>query len=324
MRLRKIAISVSVATVAATLLSAATALPAQGPDIPTAAQIAWAFPLSSPGAAHPADEVVKRVPGSSAAYTRAQIEDPFAAPDWFPTEHPPMPDVVAHGKKPGVQACARCHLAHGFGHPQSANLAGLPSAYIAQQMLDFGSGRRANSAVMTNFGKAMTGQEIKDASDYFASMKPQRWVRVIESETVPKSYLAGGGLRLRDEAGGTELLGRRIIELPEDDEQVENRNPHSGFVAYVPVGSLKVGAALVSGGGGKSVQCAICHGPGLRGLATVPSIAGRSPIGTVRQLIGFQNGARNGEWAPLMKGVVDRLTLDDMISIAAFTASLQP
>jgi cytochrome c553 len=324
MKLLEIATSVSVVTIAATLLSAAVAQPAQGPGVPLPEQLPWAFPFMTPGAAHPADEVVKHVPGSSAAYTRAQIEDPFAAPDWFPTEHPPMPDVVARGKKPDVQACARCHLAHGFGHPQSANLAGLPSAYIVQQMLDFGSGRRTNSAIMTKFAAAMTGQEIKAASDYFASMKPQRWVRVIESETVPKSHFAGGGLRLRDEAGGTEPLGRRIIELPEDDEQVENRNPHSGFVAYVPVGSLKRGAGLVSGGGGRSVSCAICHGQGLRGLATVPSIAGRSPIGTVRQLIGFQNGARNGEWAPLMKGVVDRLTLDEIIDIAAITASLQP
>jgi cytochrome c553 len=268
--------------------------------------------------------MVRHVPGSSASYTRAQIEDPFAPPDWFPTDHPPMPDVVAHGRRPSIQACARCHLANGFGHPQSANLAGLPSSYIAQQMYDFRSGARKNSAIMTVFAKAMTDEEIKAAGDYFASVRPQRWIRVVEAANVPNSHVSGGNLRLLNEDGGTEPIGQRIIEVPEDGEQVQNRNPRSGFVAYVPVDSLKRGAALVSGGAGKTTQCAICHGPGLRGLATVPSIAGRSAIGTVRQLINFQSGARVGEWSALMKGPVAKLTLDDIIAIAAYTSSLEP
>jgi cytochrome c553 len=154
--------------------------------VATPPQLPWAFPVSAPGAAHPADDMVRHVPGSSASYTRAQIEDPFAPPDWFPTDHPSMPDVVAHGRRPSIQACARCHLANGFGHPQSANLAGLPSSYIAQQMYDFRSGARKNSAIMTLFAKAMTDEEIKAAGDYFASVKPQRWTRVVEAANVPR------------------------------------------------------------------------------------------------------------------------------------------
>ena len=47
------------------------------------------------------------------------------------------------------------------------------------------------------------------------------------------------------EADGTEPIGSRIIEVPADDEQAELRNPRSGFIAYVPKGSLKKGEALV-------------------------------------------------------------------------------
>ena len=31
-----------------------------------------------------------------------QIRDLFKAPDWHPTDHPFMPDIVSTGRKPGV------------------------------------------------------------------------------------------------------------------------------------------------------------------------------------------------------------------------------
>ena len=56
----------------------------------------WAYPpIKVP---KPADAtVIKTVPASSQKYSLAQIDDPFNPPDWFPNEHPPMPQVVAHG-----------------------------------------------------------------------------------------------------------------------------------------------------------------------------------------------------------------------------------
>jgi cytochrome c553 len=72
------------------------------------------------------------------------------------------------------------------------------------------------------------------------------------------------------------------------------------------------------------VQCSICHGPDLKGLGPVPGIAGRSPSYTARQLYDMQHGARNGVWTDLMKPVVAKLTDDDVISLAAYTASLVP
>jgi cytochrome c553 len=118
----------------------------------------------------------------------------------------------------------------------------------------------------------------------------------------------------------------RIIETPENVEHTEIlRDPRSGFIAYVPPGSVKKGEALVtSGGSGKTVACAVCHGADLRGMGPVPGLAGRSPSYLARQMHDMQAGARHGEWTELMKPVVARLTEDDLVSITAYLASRTP
>jgi len=102
------------------------------------------------------------------------------------------------------------------------------------------------------------------------------------------------------------------------------RDGHAHFVAYVPLGSLQKGRALVAVENGKAGSCTMCHGDDLRGLGPVPRIAGRSPSYIVRQLYDFQTGVRAGGWSPLMKPVVEKLSLDEMISLAAYAASLSP
>jgi cytochrome c553 len=147
---------------------------------------------------------------------------------------------------------------------------------------------------------------------------------VVETNTVPKTRNAGG-MYLTLEGGEKEPLGQRILETPEDAEATEVlRNPHSGFIAYVPVGSIKKGEALVTKGAGKTTQCGLCHGADLKGLGPVPGIAGRSPSYLVRQLFDMQQGARKGTWTELMKPVVAGLSQDDMLNIAAYTSSRTP
>ena len=68
-------------------------------------------------------------PGSDKSYTRKEINDLFNPPDWYPDMHPPMPQVVAHGKAPKVRACGACHLPTGTGHDESAYVAALPAGY---------------------------------------------------------------------------------------------------------------------------------------------------------------------------------------------------
>ena len=81
---------------------------------------------------------------------------------------------------------------------------------------------------------------------------------------------------------------------------------------------------MTTGGNGRTVACGTCHGPDLKGLGPVPPIAGRSPSYTVRQLWDMKTGNRNGLWAPLMKAAIEKLTIEDLVSIAAYTSSREP
>jgi cytochrome c553 len=291
----------------------------------------WAYPATDPGLQREADDgAVKHVPGSNEGFTRREVGNFFGVKDWFPNERPPMPDVVQNGRRPDVRACAGCHLPNGLGHPESADLAGLPAEYFFQQVKDFQSGKRKNvlparSNGMVTIAKALTDDEIKSAAGYFASLKPQPWVKVKEGDTVPVTFVGGGNMRYVKPNGGTEAIGQRIVEVPEDAERVDLRDTHSGFLAYVPVGSIKKGETLVTtGGDGKTISCAVCHGPELKGLGNVPAIAGLHPIYVVRQLLDIQQGARDGAATQLMKGVVAKLNEDDIVNIAAYVSSRTP
>jgi len=314
------------------LLSAADGMPlwafgyaAPPPPAGTPAPAPAAAPARPPDAA-------RTIPGSSGSFTRAQIYNRFGPADWFPNAHPPMPDIVAKGREAAsIFACSLCHLQHGRGRPENAPVSGLPVSYFTQTMLDFKNGnrtssdpRKRNAALMAGFAKAMTDAEIKAAAEYFGSIAWQPlWVKVRETSTVPKTHI-DNNLFIPSEGAGTEPIGKRIVEVPENEDASENlRDPRSGFIAYVPPGSLKKGEALVNGGGGKTVRCGICHGQDLKGFGPVPGIAGRSPSYLIRQIYDMQVDARKGEWTQLMKPVVAKLTEDDLIAIGAYVASLQ-
>jgi cytochrome c553 len=285
------------------------------------------------GAQAPPDETLRTVPGSEFKFTRAQIANAFGPADWFPGDHPRMPEVVAHGRMPDARACSLCHYPNGKGRPENAGPAGLPAVYIERQLLDFRNDRRTsadyrknNTGIMIQIAKAMTDQEIKEAAEYFAQIKFDKpWITVKETDAVPKTRIQGGMFLALDEPG-TEPIGNRIIEVPENTEATEIlRNPRSGFIAYVPTGSLKKGLqAVMSGLDGKTTQCTVCHGDQLKGIGPVPGIAGRSPSYIVRQLYDIKAGTRRGDWVDLMKPVVEKMTEDDMLNIAAFAASRPP
>jgi len=290
----------------------------------------WAFLSRTAGVPDaPENNQPRHRPGSDKAYTQAQIDDIFNPPDWYPNEHPPMPQLVAHGKMPVVHGCAQCHLTTGRGHPESANLAALPAGYIEEQIEQFRNGSRTSSlpsnSIMITMSKELTEDEVKPAAEYFASIKPQVWTKVVETVDVPKSFVGEGNMRFASPGEGKEPLGRRIIELPSDEIGAKSRDPHSPFIAYVPVGSIKAGEQLVTtGGGGKTIQCTICHGADLKGIGNVPGLAGRSAVYIFRQLYDIQHGARKGNAVALMQPVVAKLTQDDMINLAAYMASRTP
>jgi len=172
-------------------------------------------------------------------------------------------------------------------------------------------------------------EEIKIAAGYFSSLKPRTWIRVVETDTVPVTRPEGWML-VAEKGGATEPIGTRVIEVSEDYEQSELRSPTSGFVAYVPRGSLKAGEALVrTGGRGRFLSCMVCHGPNLKGqhmkgMGDVPPIAGRSPSQMARQLFDFRSGARHGVNSKLMRMMASKLSDGDVVAITGYLASLNP
>ena len=317
---------ISTALSALSLVSVAAAgAPAQSQDGPPA----WAYPVNPPNFQRaPDDGTIRRVPDSAAGFTLTQVRDLFAAPAWHPEEHPPMPEIVATGRKPDVFACGVCHRADGPGGPENASLFGLSAEYVIQQTVEFKTGLRTNSVprvatdLMIKASKSVTDQELKEAAAYFASIKQRSNIAVAETDTVPKTHVRDLFLAPMD-GGENEPIGQRIIEIPENVEHFVSRDSRARFVAYVPAGSIQKGGALAATGDLR-VQCAACHGADLRGTAVAPGIASRSPTYTFRQLYDFKTGARKGANSELMKPVVEKLSIDDMIALVAYTASLMP
>lgn len=286
----------------------------------------------------------RQLEGSRMRYSRVDIRDGSSVIDWFPEDHPPMPDVVKYGPaRLGKlkRGCGSCHLPNGKGRPENASPAGLPATYFIRQIHDFRAGlrysadpRKPNTNTMIQLAKAMTDEEIQAAAEYFGSIKWTRRIRVVETHRVPKTRIQGN-LFIATEEARTEPIAGRIIEVPENEEQTElYRNPRVGFVAYVPVGSISKGKDLVTTGGmrivdnkivqGKTTACGTCHGEDLMGVADVPPIAGRSPSYMARQIFDIQQGTRNGPSAQLMKLVVANLTKEDILAITAYVATRVP
>jgi len=314
-------------------LALAAAFAALGNASPASDVPAWAYAVNPPGASSlPEDGAPIHVPDSEATFSRAQLGDitgPVA--DWHPDEHPAMPPIVGRGRPPQALACAYCHLPNGAGRPENASLAGLTAAYIREQVKAFQTGerpglepRRGPQTTMIAIAAALTERETNEAADYFAAVIPSSVVHVVEAATVPRVTVAGWTL-VRDPRGGRELIGNRIVEMAVDFGRFENRDSRVRYVAFVPPGSIGRGAELASSGvHGRSVVCATCHGPGLKGLVDVPRLSGRSPSYLARQLHDLRSGRRRGGTAELMKPVVANLTDEEIVDLCAYFASCDP
>jgi cytochrome c553 len=297
-------------------------------------------------ASEDADEQTRKrtIVGSKESFSLVEIRNGHDVVDWFPGDHPPLTPIMRHGPASlGEKAygCAFCHMPTGQGRPENAPVAGLSAAYFIRQMHDFKNGlrgsaepRKTNTLIMVSHAQAMTDEEIKIAADYFAALSFKPWIRVVETDRVPRSKIVTN-MFVSIEAERTEPLAGRIMEMPENADATElMRDPHSGFIAYVPIGSVRKGEALVKSGAplvvdgkpieGKTLACATCHGPELHGVAEIPGIAGRSPSYIARQLYDIQHGTRRSPLSQTMLPVVAHLTDDDLVAISAYVASLPP
>jgi cytochrome c553 len=266
------------------------------------------------------------LPGSAGHFTRGQISGANHNPpaDWYPQDHPAMPPLVVAGDATrGITACIGCHYPNGKGRPQNAGIAGLNADYLARQLRDFKNGarksaepRKANAFQMVDFAHAMTDAEMREAAAYYASLPPTVPIKVVETRTVPR-MLSQEGLWLPAPGGAREPIGERVIETPADVDREQLRDPHAGFIAYVPVGAVAKGRRLAV-----RLNCAGCHGDRLAGSGdTAPGIAGRSPSYLARQLYDFQSGTRHGELSEPMRQVAAQLNASDIVNLTAWLAS---
>jgi cytochrome c553 len=155
--------------VAATALAFGAATAVQAADTPP--PWAYGFTTPVPSGTPPAeptpqqvldDVALHTIPGSKFSFTRAQIANRYGPADWFPEDHPAMPEIVAKGKiyaQPQVYACSLCHYPNGKGRPENANITGLTYEYFMQQMMDFRSGaRKTSDPRKANTGLILSGR----------------------------------------------------------------------------------------------------------------------------------------------------------------------
>lgn len=293
--------------------------------LPLAAATRAAFAAdASPTWAYPPAQT-SSVPRSTRQFSETAIFDRTRPVDWFPGDHPAMPDAV-QGRAQQF-ACGYCHSPDGGGRPENAALAGVPEAYIVRLVADMKSGARAydphlnNSANMVMAAKLSSDADVRSAAQYFAGLKYRKRLKVVEAADIPRA--TANSVYFFDTGGARESIGQRIVEGPDDAERFRRRDPHTTYTAYVPPGSLARGAALARGGDGRA-SCESCHGPGLRGSAEAPPLAGRFATAQFRQLYDFSKGLRGGAQAAKMKQAVSGLSQSDMLALAAYAASLEP
>lgn len=310
------------------LIGAASVAQSDQPQPP-----AWAYPLNPGGPPKPGpdDGSPEHVPNGLVALTKTQILNRFSAVDWHPGSHPSMPESVAHGRAPDLFACGYCHHPNGQGRAENSSLAGLPAAYIVEQVTAFRDGSRRSlqpamlaPALMLKVAAHANVDEVAEAAAYFASLKYKPWIRVVETDTAPRPEIHGVSAYAASADGAQEPIGDRIVEIPEDAARTDVRDDASGFVAYVPLGSIERGKALASTAVGNRQPCAACHGDMLLGGEVGPPLAGRSPSYLYRQLFDIQSGARSGSGVEKMNLEVAGLTPAEMRDLVAFVASLAP
>jgi cytochrome c553 len=292
--------------------------------------LAWAYPHAAK-APMTMPSGPFHVPGTPLTMTLAQVNDDANPPDWFPGEHPAPPPIVVHQGPDGVTPCGACHLINGQGFLGAPNLAGLPAAYIVEQVREFRSGRRLSwetnrpaTKEMIDEAKTVSDTELAQAAAYFAGLHRAPWVRVVETDTVPKTRPDHEGWLDIDPNGGREPTKGRVIEVAEDWSRMELEDPHSGIVAYVPVGAVARGQALVQSGGKGGLPCAGCHGADLKGMGAAPPLAGRSAAYLARMLWDIRTGARSGPAVAPMQAPAAGLSEADITDITAYLASLKP
>lgn len=314
------------------LVAASTPANGESPNTQISAAEAWAFPQVPPPDPHaPKTDPARiiHVAGSTRSYTQAQLDVEHFVPDWFPQDHLAAPSIVTVDRHPGWPwPCAECHMVNGAGVPATAQIMGLPKAYILEQIAAFRHGQRGAGAPRTTQDMADEARSVSDddlrlAADYFAQLKFVPHTRVVETANAPKTHWKYF-VQVPDQDGVREPIGERIVEVPVSFDDYQYNNDRTRYIAYVPPGSIARGAVIVASGTGAAAACESCHGAKLQGTDLIPPLAGRSPTYIARELILFRTGQRSNPEAAPMRLEASQLTVNDMIAVAAYAGSRKP
>lgn len=113
----------------------------------------------------------------AAAALLAQSPTPAPTPATAPAANP-VPATAAPNFQTTQNAaylaasCANCHGSTGNAQGSLTSLAGLPAAYLTEQMQAFKSGKRP-ATVMHQIAKGYSDAQIAAISSYFAAQKRQ-------------------------------------------------------------------------------------------------------------------------------------------------------
>ena len=317
---------VGLGAVALTLAACERAKP---PAAPTAG-LAWAYPRGADSVfGKPLGPGPFHVPGGALTLTRAQMEAAVEPVDWRPDEHPPAPAIIRGPTASKVTPCAECHGFNGAGYPGSADLAGLPAAYIIEQVQAFRSGERRSAdpeqpstAEMIAVAKGVRSEELAQAAAYFAQLPRPHPVRVLETDAAPRTVPDKYGWLDPAPGGGTDPIGDRVVELSDNLPLSLLGDDHVTLTDYAPPGAVARGRAAVESGGGGGAPCKTCHGPQFRGGSLAPPLAGRPAAYLARTLWDIRVGARRGPSVSLMQGPAKGLSPAQIRDISAYLASL--
>ena len=111
----------------------------------------WAYALNPPAppgvppAAAPADTSVKHVPGSNVALALPQTRDLFNPPDWYPDDHPAMPEVRHARPASGCPRLRTLPSSQRARPSRECQPRRSSAGYIVQQMADYKNGLRKTS-----------------------------------------------------------------------------------------------------------------------------------------------------------------------------------
>jgi cytochrome c553 len=279
--------------------------------------LAWLYPQpNGPAPPLPPGPTVS-LAGSGITLNVTALRDRANAVVWYPDRYAGAPAIIFKSGVPDHYACGFCHLPGGEGRPENASLAGLPAAYIIAQAQAFRAGQRASvqpgwvpTEAMTRTAGHYSDAEVEAAAQWFSRQRFVSRVKVVESATVPATSPLGFILTATD--GPRQPIAGRIIEIPDNPEHFELRDPDASFTAFVPPGSIARGAAI-----GQRLGCRDCHAEMLGGWGP-----GRSPSYILRQLLAFRTGARADANATPMREVAAQLSEAELVDAAAWLASL--